>query len=76
MNILNLISRPKLKRGDSVRISLYFILGIVLASLAATVNTNVGFAFAQSAWVLPTVALTFVFGEHLVISEKLSSTRS
>jgi 4-hydroxybenzoate polyprenyltransferase len=50
-------------KGDRIRIVVHFILGMVLALLAATVNTNAGFAFAQSAWVLPTVALTFIFGE-------------
>jgi phage tail protein X len=63
MNILNVTSRPKTTKGDRIRIVVYFILGIVLALISATVNTNAGFAFAQSAWVLPTVALTFVFGE-------------
>jgi hypothetical protein len=55
MNILSLTSRPKMTKGDRVRIVVYFILAIVLASLAATVSTDAGFAFAQSAWVLPTL---------------------
>jgi len=55
-------------KGDRARIVIYFIFGTLLASLAATVNTDAGFAFAQSAWVLPTVALTFVFGEFFAIA--------
>ncbi|KAF4625473.1 hypothetical protein G7Y89_g12696 [Cudoniella acicularis] len=61
MNILNTISRPKMTKGDRVRIFFYFILGILLSSLAALVSSDSGFSFAQSAMVLPTVALVFVF---------------
>ncbi|OWP04586.1 hypothetical protein B2J93_4865 [Marssonina coronariae] len=60
MNALNFLSRPKPTRGDYGRIAINFILGIGLASLASIVNTTQGFEYAQSAWILPTVALAFV----------------
>ncbi|KAH6681676.1 bacterial low temperature requirement A protein-domain-containing protein [Halenospora varia] len=61
MNVLNTISRPKTTKGDRIRIFIYFIFGVLLASLASLVTTDGGFGFAQSAMVLPTVALVFVF---------------
>lgn len=63
MNILNAIIRPKKTWGDKVRITINWAIGIALASLASIVNTDSGFRFAQSAWVLPTVGLSFVLGE-------------
>lgn len=63
MNILNAIIRPKKTWGDKIRITINWAIGIALASLASIVNTEGGFKFAQSAWVLPTVALSFVLGE-------------
>ncbi|TVY85434.1 hypothetical protein LSUE1_G000472 [Lachnellula suecica] len=63
MNVLNVASKPKMTKGDRIRIFVYFVLGIALASLAAVINTNIGWNFAQSAWVLPSVALIYVFGE-------------
>jgi len=62
MNILNLIIRPNKTRGDRVRVLIILVMGIVLASLAALVRSDAGFIFAESPWVLPTVALTFVVG--------------
>ncbi|APA11344.1 hypothetical protein sscle_07g061140 [Sclerotinia sclerotiorum 1980 UF-70] len=61
MNILNVLSRPKMTRADKIRIAVNFVLSITLAGLAGISNTNSGFAFAQSAWVLPTVAGTYFF---------------
>ncbi|KAH8663550.1 bacterial low temperature requirement A protein-domain-containing protein [Tricladium varicosporioides] len=61
MNILNTISRPKTTRGDRIRICVYFVFGVLLASVASLVTTDTGFGSAQSAIVLPTVALVFVF---------------
>ncbi|CAD6443795.1 2a9b570c-7041-41a4-adcf-290909a1c915 [Sclerotinia trifoliorum] len=61
MNILNILSRPKMTRADKIRIAVNFVLSITLAGLAGISNTNSGFAFAQSAWVLPIVAGTYFF---------------
>jgi hypothetical protein len=63
MNVLNAIVRSKKTWADKIRIAINWIIGIALASLAPIVNTEDGFIFAQSAWVLPTVALSFVLGE-------------
>lgn len=63
MNALNFLSRPKPTRGDYGRMAINFVVGIALASLASIVNTEQGFKFAQSAWILPTVALAFILGE-------------
>ncbi|PBP26014.1 hypothetical protein BUE80_DR003085 [Diplocarpon rosae] len=60
MNALNFLSRPKPTRGDYGRIFVNFVLGAGLASLASIVNTTEGFEYAQSPWILPTVALAFV----------------
>ncbi|RDW90955.1 hypothetical protein BP5796_02120 [Coleophoma crateriformis] len=60
MNILNFISLQQKTRGDRLRIVINGVVGIILASLASLANTNTGFEFAQSAWVLPTGAITFV----------------
>jgi hypothetical protein len=62
LNILNAINRPNKTLGGKIRVGIVSIIGVGLASVAAVVNTNAGFAFAQSPWVLPTVALTFVVG--------------
>lgn len=69
MNILNFINRPNPTKGDRTRMTVNAIVGVTLSSLAAIVNTEAGLEFAQSAWVLPVVAFTFVFGELLRPSE-------
>lgn len=61
MNALNFISRPRKTAGDYMRIGVDFVVGISLCSIASIVHTEGGFEFAQSAWILPTVALCFVF---------------
>lgn len=63
MTTLSAIIRPQKRRADQALIALNLVLGLGLASLASIVNTQSGFNFAQSAWVIPTVALTFVFGK-------------
>lgn len=68
MNILNVISRAKMSKGDYVRVSIFFFIGILLSALALTVGNTTGFEFAQSAWVLPTVAIAFVFGKSLLVT--------
>jgi len=40
-----------------------FVVGVALCAVAGIVQTPEGFRFAQSAWILPAVALTFVLGE-------------
>ena len=62
MTTLNAIIRPMRTWGEKARIAVNCAIGVALASLAAVVNTNAGFNFAQSAWVLPTVALSYVLG--------------
>jgi len=59
---LNFISRPRKTTADYIRIGVNFVIGTALCSIAGIVNTEKGFEFAQSAWILPTVALCFVFG--------------
>ncbi|KAB8296737.1 hypothetical protein EYC80_002157 [Monilinia laxa] len=61
MNILNTLSRPTMTRADKVRIAINFVLSFTLASLAGISKTETGFYFAQSAWVLPSVAGTYAF---------------
>ena len=63
MNALNFISRQRPTRGDYSRMVINLVVGIALASLASIVDTEQGLEFAQSAWILPTVALAFVLGE-------------
>ncbi|KAL2061563.1 hypothetical protein VTL71DRAFT_6940 [Oculimacula yallundae] len=60
MDALNFLSRPRPNRGDYIRMLINLIVGITLAAIASMVNTDQGFAFAQSALILPTVALAFV----------------
>ncbi|KAI9054768.1 hypothetical protein LZ554_001917 [Drepanopeziza brunnea f. sp. 'monogermtubi'] len=60
MNLLNLLSRTKPTRFDYVRIALTFVIGAALVSITGFVNTEEGFRFAQSAFILPTVGLAFV----------------
>jgi hypothetical protein len=62
MNALNFISRSRKTTGDYMRIGINFVVGVGLCSIASIVRTEGGFEFAQSAWILPTVALCFVFG--------------
>lgn len=50
-----------------MRIGVDFVVGIALCSIASIVNTEGGFEFAQSAWILPTVALCFVFGTSCML---------
>lgn len=45
-----------------MRIGVDFVIGAALCAIASIVNTDGGFEFAQSAWILPTVALCFMFG--------------
>jgi hypothetical protein len=62
MNILNFISRPQKTSGDYIRIGVNFVLGIGLCSIVGVLDLDGGFEFAQSAWILPTISLCFVFG--------------
>ena len=62
MNILNYINLPKKARRDRSRILVNSFVGVVLCLLATIVNTNSGFNFARSTWVLPTVAFTLFSG--------------
>jgi hypothetical protein len=39
--------------------------GVALCSVASIVQTKQGFLLAQSPWILPTVALSFVVGEFI-----------
>ncbi|KAA8568908.1 hypothetical protein EYC84_007885 [Monilinia fructicola] len=61
MNILNALSRPTMTRADRIRIAINFVLSFTLVSLAGISKTEGGFYFAQSAWVLPSVAGTYAF---------------
>ncbi|PVH70065.1 hypothetical protein DL98DRAFT_554181 [Cadophora sp. DSE1049] len=54
------VATGKSTRGDYSRMTMNFVVGIALASLASIVGTEQGLEFAQSAWILPTVALAFV----------------
>ncbi|XMA16151.1 hypothetical protein WAI453_008942 [Rhynchosporium graminicola] len=60
MDALNFLSRPKPTRGDYSRMLINLLVGVTLAFIATIVNTTEGFKFAQSPWILPTVALAFV----------------
>ncbi|KAL3420975.1 hypothetical protein PVAG01_07420 [Phlyctema vagabunda] len=62
MDILNTISHPNSSRRERARLVTNAILGLGLCLVAATARSEAGLSFAQSAWVLPTVALTFVSG--------------
>ncbi|KAF5877186.1 uncharacterized protein Bfra_001549ia [Botrytis fragariae] len=61
MNILHALSRPQMTRADKFRSAVNFILSITLLGLAGISNTEAGFAFAQSAGVLPSVAGVYFF---------------
>ncbi|KAF7900058.1 hypothetical protein EAF00_004394 [Botryotinia globosa] len=61
MNILHALSRPRMTRADKLRSAVNFILSITLLGLAGISNTDAGFAFAQSAGVLPSVAGVYFF---------------
>ncbi|CAG8983789.1 hypothetical protein HYALB_00006754 [Hymenoscyphus albidus] len=61
MNTLNVISRAHMTKGDYFRVTVYFSTGILLSGVASTVTNTKGFEFAQSPWVLPTVAIALGF---------------
>lgn len=65
MNALKYVSTRKTK-GDYICIGINVVVGVMLCSIAGIVNTESGFKFAQSAFILPTVALSFVFGESFL----------
>jgi hypothetical protein len=69
MNMLNAFSRSNKARGDFFRIGINFLIGIGLCSVASMVKTEDGFKFAQSALILPSVALAFVLGERKIFLE-------
>lgn len=63
MNILHVISRWLKTKGDYGRVLINLAVGIGLISLAGVANTPDGILFAQSPWILPSVALSFFLGK-------------
>lgn len=67
MTTLHALSRAHSTRADKLRSAVNLILSITLLGLAGISNTDGGFAFAQSAGVLPSVAGVYFFGMFLRI---------
>jgi len=62
MNILYYLtishkSSGKLSKGNIFRLTFNTLVGVLLCVMAAMVNTTAGANYAQSSWILPTVAI-------------------
>ncbi|KAH8586660.1 hypothetical protein B0O99DRAFT_643924 [Bisporella sp. PMI_857] len=65
LSLLKATIQPNLDKRNLIRIAIHCMCGIVLAALASSIKTGVGLIYAQSTWVLPTVALSFAFAMAL-----------